>query len=253
MIERRVDVQTPDGSMPTFVTHPEEGGPYPVVLYLMDAPSIRPALRDMASRLASVGYYVLMPYLYYRGGPYREFTASDEDMHARRDLMATVTPGGMVADAPALFDVAAQDPAADETTVGVVGFCMSGRLALAVAQNFPERVKAAASIHGAWLVSDADDSVHRHVDRIAAELYLAWADDDPTAPRSDLEAMEKALTEAGVRHRVDFMDGALHGFAPYDHDNYQRAASERHWERVHDLFARNLAGPAGRDVSASRA
>ena len=66
MIEKRVEIETPDGTMTTFEFHPEEGGPYPIVLYLMDAPSIRPALRQMASRLAGTGYYVLMPFLYYR-------------------------------------------------------------------------------------------------------------------------------------------------------------------------------------------
>jgi carboxymethylenebutenolidase len=240
MIERRVDIETADGTMPTFVFHPEEGGPNPVVIYLMDAPSIRPALRDMASRLATVGYYVLLPYLYYRGGPYREFTSSDEDMHARRDLMATVTPQGVVADAAALLDFARKDPMAGDGKVGVVGFCMSGRSVVALAQAYPDRVAAGASIHGAWLVSDADDSVHRHVDRIQAELYFGWADDDPTAPREDLAVMDKALTDAGVRHRIDFMEGARHGFAPPGHQNYDRTASETHWERVFDLFRRNL-------------
>ena len=83
MIERQIDVTTPDGEMTTFIFHPEHGGPHPVVLYLMDAPSIRPALKDMASRLATAGYYVMLPYLFYRGGPFREFGKSDEDMHAR--------------------------------------------------------------------------------------------------------------------------------------------------------------------------
>ena len=69
--------------MTTFIFHPEHDGPHPVVLYLMDAPSIRPALKDMASRLATAGYYVMLPYLFYRGGPFREFGKSDEDMHAR--------------------------------------------------------------------------------------------------------------------------------------------------------------------------
>jgi len=86
MIEREIDVETPDGEMKTFVFHPEHGGPHPVVLYLMDAPSIRPALRDMASRLATAGYYVMLPYLFYRGGPFREFGMTDEDMHARQEL-----------------------------------------------------------------------------------------------------------------------------------------------------------------------
>ncbi|WP_283611478.1 dienelactone hydrolase family protein [Mycolicibacterium poriferae] len=99
MIERRIEVTTPEGEMPTFVFHPTHGGPHPVVLYLMDAPGIRPALVDMATRLASAGYYVMLPYLYYRGGPFREFGTSDEDMHARRDLMGSVTPGNIVGDA----------------------------------------------------------------------------------------------------------------------------------------------------------
>src|ERR1044072_811821 len=102
MIERQIDVKTTDGVMPTFVHHPEHDGPSPVVLYLMDAPSIRPALQDMAARLASAGYYVMLPYLYYRGGPYREFGMSDEDMHARRELMGTVTPTNIIDDAVAL-------------------------------------------------------------------------------------------------------------------------------------------------------
>src|SRR5262245_488568 len=110
MIDHELEVTTADGVMPTFVYHPSHEGPHPVVLYLMDAPSIRPALKDMATRLASAGYYVMLPYLYYRGGPYREFGATDEDMHARQALMQTVSPTGILVDAAALLDVAAQDP-----------------------------------------------------------------------------------------------------------------------------------------------
>src|SRR4051794_36223259 len=154
MIEREVDITTPDGVMPTFLFHPEHGGPFPVVLYLMDAPSIRPALKDMASRLATAGYYVMLPYLYYRGGPYREVGASDEDMHARQDLMKTVTPTGILGDGEALLELAARDEAAADGKVGAVGFCMSGGLTIALAKAMPDRVAAAASIHGAWLVRD---------------------------------------------------------------------------------------------------
>src|SRR5580765_889820 len=147
MIERQVDITTPDGEMTTFVFHPEHGGPFPVVLYLMDAPSIRPALEDMASRLATAGYYVMLPYLFYRGGPYREFGSSDEDMHARRDLMATVNPTNIIDDATALLAVAAEDPAARGGSFGAVGFCMSGGLTIALAKAMPDRMAAAASIH----------------------------------------------------------------------------------------------------------
>ena len=239
MIERQIEVTTPEGEMTTFVFHPEHGGPHPVVLYLMDAPSIRPALKDMASRLATAGYYVLLPYLFYRGGPFREFGMSDEDMHARQELMGTVTPTNIVTDAEALLAIAAADPAARGGKVGVVGFCMSGGLAVSLARAMPERVAAAASIHGAWLVRESDDSPHVGLDPVTAELYFAWCDEDPTAPTSDMPVLEEAMTAAGVTYTIDFLTEAVHGFAPAG-PRYHREASELHWERVHSLLARNL-------------
>ena len=243
MIERRVEIQTADGEMTTFEFHPEEGGPYPVVLYLMDAPSIRPALMDMASRLASAGYYVLMPFLYYRVSPYREFGTSDSDMHERREFMKSVTRTSILPDTEALLAFAAENPMADtDSPIGAVGFCMSGPLVMSLAQNMPEKVAAIASIHGAWLVSEGDDSSHRNLDRIGAEVYFGWADDDPTATKEEMEIMRDALDEAGVNYTLDFMEGALHGFAPPGGERYHRGAAEKHWERVHAMFRRNLKG-----------
>ncbi len=239
MIEREVSISTPDGEMTTFVVHPEHDGPHPVVLYLMDAPSIRPALKDMASRLASAGYYVLLPYLFYRGGPFREFGQSDEDMHARTELMGTITPTNIVPDAEALLAFADADPAASGGTVGAVGFCMSGGLVISLARALPDRVAAAASIHGAWLVRDTSDSPHLGLDTVQAEIYLAWVDNDPTAPPDTVPVMREALDAAGVRYTLDWLPDALHGFAPAG-ERYDRYASELHWERVHALLRRNL-------------
>jgi carboxymethylenebutenolidase len=240
MIEKRLEIETPDGRMTTFIHHPEEGGPFPLVLYLMDAPSVRPALRDMASRLASAGYYVLLPYLYYRQEPYREFGTSDEDMHRRKQLMESLTKAKIVSDAAALFAHADRDPAAKSQRAGVVGFCMSGPFALAVAQAYSDRVVAAASIHGAWFVTDKPDSSDKNLAGVKAEFYFAWADQDATAPAADRETLAHALDAAGVRYRIEDYPGALHGFAPIGHPRYDRAASERHWERVHALLKRNL-------------
>ena len=240
MIEREIDVVTPEGTMKTFVYHPTHEGPHPVVLYLMDAPSIRPALKDMAMRLASAGYYVMLPFLFYRGSEFREFGMSDEDMHLRRELMGTITPTNIVSDAEALLAVAEADPAARGSKVGAVGFCMSGGLAVSLARALPGRLAAAASIHGAWLVRDQPDSPHLGLDTVAAELYFAWCDNDATAPPETLEVMRDALTAAGVRHTIDWFTDAVHGFAPPGTERYNRAASELHWERVHSLLRRNL-------------
>lgn len=237
MIERRVEIETPDGSMTTFEYHPEEGGPYPIVLYLMDAPSIRPALRDMASRLATSGYYVLLPFLFYRVTPYHELEP-DED---RRALMQSVTREGIIPDAEALLEFASKNDKADsDGKIGAVGFCMSGPLVMALAQTWPDKVAAIASLHGAWVVTEADDSPHRQIDRIKAEVYFGWADEDPTATVDDMKVMDRAMSKAGINYRIDFMQGAMHGFAPPGGDRYNREAAEKHWERVHAMFRRNL-------------
>lgn len=239
MIEREITVTTPEGELPTLVFHPEDGGPHPVVLYLMDAPGIRPALRDMAARLADAGYYVMLPNLYYRAGQLEELGTSDEDAHRRAELMASVTPTNIVTDAVALLDAAAADPAAGDGPVGAVGFCMSGGLALSVARALPERVAAVASIHGAWLVRETDDSPHLDLGRVAAEVHFAWVVPDGTAPPETIPVMEQALADAGVTYTIDVEEEALHGFAPAG-PRHHPEASERHWARVLDLFDRNL-------------
>lgn len=226
--------------MPTFVHAPEHHSPNPVIVYLMDAPGIRDALQKMARRLASAGYYVMLPYLYYRAEPYREFTTSDADMHRRQELMGTITPSNILGDFQALVSFANTDERADANKVGVVGFCMSGGLALSCARGFPDLVKAAASIHGAWLVRDTADSPHLGLSSATAELYFGWADNDPTAPLPDLDTMRSSLDAAGLEYTIDFFDDALHGFAPEGTPRYDQYASEVHWERVHELMRRRL-------------
>jgi carboxymethylenebutenolidase len=164
-------------------------------------------------------------------------------MHARQELMGTVTKSNIVGDAEALLAHAASDPAARPGQVGAVGFCMSGGLVIALARAMPDRVAAVASIHGAWLVTDQADSPHLGLDQVQAEVYFAWADNDATAPPEHVAVMRAALERAGVRHTIDFLDflpDAVHGFAPPGGPRYHRQASELHWERVHSLLRRTL-------------
>ena len=161
MIEETVDIATKDGAMETFITHPERGGPFPAVLLLMDAPGIREELRDMARRLATVGYYVLLPNLYYRAGRDTIFGPSVLDQGSpERERMRAVRTKMTIP--PVMEDIAAmlafldRQSAAKPGPVGAHGYCMSGPYALAAAARYPARIAAAASFYGTWLVSDAD-------------------------------------------------------------------------------------------------
>jgi len=239
VIEREIDIETRDGRMNTFVVHPDEGGPRPVVLFFMDAPGKREELHDMARRLASAGYYVMLPNLYYRR--VREFV-----MHAdaRAEMVAHMNSlsNAMVNDdARALLAFAERDPAARDGPVGCVGYCMSGPFAFAFAAAEPDRVAAAASFHGVRLCTDALDSPHRDAGRIRAELYFGCAEVDEWAPPEMIRALDAELAKAGARYRIEWYPGTHHGFVfPQRPAVYHKPGAERHWERLHALFARNL-------------
>ena len=243
MVEQHIDIATADGAMNTFVVHPEEGGPHPVVLFYMDAPGKREELHEMARRIAAVGYYVVLPNLYYRESRDFQLTVRDEaGMKRMFELMGTLTNEMVVRDTGALLAYVDAQPAAKASSVGAVGYCMSGPFVIAAAARYPDRIKCIASIHGAQLVTDRDDSPHLMLGKVRCETYVACAETDRWAPRPLIETFEAAMKKAGVNYRLEWYPGAEHGFVfPKRAGIYHLPSAERHWERLFAMFARNLA------------
>ena len=242
MIEKHLDIPSPDGAMNSFVVYPEEGGPWPVVLFYMDAPGKREELHDMARRIAAVGYYVILPNLYYRKTREFELTVRDDaGMAAMFALMNHLTNALVVQDTGAMLHFADAQPQADAARVGAVGYCMSGPFVMAAAAAFPERVKGIAAIHGANLVTEREDSAHLMAPRILCESYFACAETDKWAPPELVRTLEAALQAAGTPHRIEWYPGTEHGFVfPKRAGIYHQSAAERHWERLFALFGRTL-------------
>jgi carboxymethylenebutenolidase len=244
MIERQVEIRTAGGAMSTFVVHPDRGGPFPVILFFMDAPGIREELRDMARRFASTGYYVLLPNMYYRAGV-NELgpLPADPEAPARKrmfELMDSLTIPLVMDDAAALLSFAEADPMARPASTGAVGYCMSGRYAINAAVRFPAQVRAAASIYGVRLVMDEPDSPHVVCANSKAELYFACAETDRWMPSDQIDVLKEALASQPVKAEVEVFPGTDHGFAFPQRPVYNKAAAERHWERLHALYRRNL-------------
>lgn len=244
MIEETIDIKTRDGRMETFICRPERGE-HPTIFMLMDAPGIRDELRDMASRLATVGYAVLLPNLYYRAGRDTFFgpdvlthgSAEHTRMRAIRTKMTIPPIMNDVADMLAYVD--ARDDMVS-TRIGVHGYCMSGPYALAAASRFPERVAAAASFYGTWLVSDAEESPHLTLGVGDAERYIACAEIDDLAPMPMVDQLQELFEEAESPGELEVYAGVHHGFAFPGRKIYDRDAAERHWERLIALYRRNL-------------
>ncbi|MFT5578463.1 MAG: carboxymethylenebutenolidase [Paraglaciecola psychrophila] len=241
MIEQHIDIATKDGSMNCFVSHPEEDGPFPLIIFAMDAPGKREELHTMARRLASVGYYVILPNLYYR--KVREFHMYMEGVtrEAMFEQMEALNNTLFCEDVEAILDYVEPLEQVSDGPAGLVGYCMSGCFVMSAAAHYPERIKASASFHGVRLITDQPDSPHLLADRIAGELYIGCAEVDSWAPPEMIDSLDQALKKTGCNYRIEWYPGTEHGFVFPDRGAiYHQDAAERHWERLFALFARNL-------------
>ena len=241
MIEQTHEIPTDDGPMTTFVVHPERNGPHPIVLFFMDAPAIREELRDMARRLATSGYYVMLPNLYHRAGVMEIGDMADEAVRTKMgELMYGLTIPMVMTDADALLALAAKDAAAAKGPAGCLGYCMSGQFSINAAARHPDRIAAAAAIYGTYLVTDKADSPHLVAHKTQAELYFACAETDRWAPLEMVRALAASLESREAPTELELYPGVSHGFAFPQRAAYDKAAAERHWERLITLFGRNL-------------
>ena len=241
MIDRELDIATADGTMNTFVTHPEEGGPHPVVLFYMDAPGKREELHDMARRLGTSGYYVMLPNLYYRRSRDFRMGTGDDARKIMFEHMDSLNRSTVLTDTAALLQFSDQDPAARTGTVATIGYCMSGPFVFWAAAAHPQRIAAGASLHGVRLCTDSAESPHRFAADIRAEMYIGCAQTDVWAPPEMIAALDAHLKAASLNYRIEHYPDTHHGFVfPQRAGMYHKASAERHWERLLALLQRNL-------------
>jgi carboxymethylenebutenolidase len=252
MIEKQIDIPTADGRMDSFVVHPEEGGPFPAVVVLMDIWGLREELFDVARRVAVVGYHVTLPNFWYRRGRVR-FEYRDDNGRMRSLLslpkevqdelhanMVQVTDRMAMADLGAVLRFLGGEPARSGPK-GTIGYCLGGRLSLAAAAEFPDQFRASASMHGTRMVSDKPDSVHRLVGKMRGEIYCGFAETDDLAPPATIETLGKLFAGCGqVKYRVIVHPGTVHGYALPDRDIFDKAAANRDWENIFAMFKRQL-------------
>jgi carboxymethylenebutenolidase len=244
MAHETITLQASDGACTVHVFTPQGQGPWPAVIVYMDGLGLRPALEDVAQRIADHGYLVLLPDMFHRYGAYGPLVpklvfAGDASttlkplMASTDNLRAAQDTGAFLAYLETRADVAGE-------RIGTVGFCMGGGMAIAAAGAWPDRVAAVASFHGGNLATELPTSPHLFAPRIRAELYIAVADNDRSYPPDMAARFEQALSDAGVRHRSELYPGAAHGWMKPDFPVYDREAAERGWGAMFELFDRVL-------------
>jgi carboxymethylenebutenolidase len=243
MREETVRIKTPDGEADGFVYVPDGAGPWPGVLHYPDGIGIRPAFHQMAKRLAAEGYAVLLPNIYYRttAGPAFEMPFDFRDPKTRErfmELSGPLTPDAMERDAAAYLHCLGQQ-ANVKGRMGVVGYCLTGQMAMRTAAAAPERIAAAASFHGGGLYTEDAASPHRSLPRIKARLYFGHAANDMFMNAEAIAKFEAALAQWGGAYESETYP-AMHGWTVPGGEVYDVAQAERHFAKLKSLFAETL-------------
>jgi carboxymethylenebutenolidase len=249
---QQVDVATPDGVMDAYAARPDDPRSYPLVVVFMDIWGLREELFEIARRIARAGYFCMVPNLFYREGRFSFAPRNAEGRTLSFDLLPEDTQREMRGraerldrttlrtDLAAILDFCRREPVRDGPA-GSIGYCMGGREAFFAAQEFSERFRATASLHGSRLVTDAADSPHRLADRIRGEVYCGFAEFDRGAPPAVIAQIEECLRR---NHNVAFTarvhPGARHGYALPDRDIHDHQAAETDWTAIFAMFRRQL-------------
>ncbi len=256
-LRETVAITTKDGVCSVSLHRPEGKGPFPPVIFAMDGFGPRASLLAVADRIASAGYVVALPDLYYRGGSVLSvlppgsphdiasvlpLVMGNPEIRAQwrdRFYAPATNPANIETDLGAVLELLAARADVRPGAAGIVGYCMGGNIALRAAAIFGSRIAAAGVFHGGNLALDAPDSPHLGAPKIKARVFVAAAIEDPSFTDEMRERLEKALTDAKVSHVIETYP-AKHGFCIPDMPTYDATAAERHYEAVTKLFAQAL-------------
>jgi carboxymethylenebutenolidase len=240
-----VDIKTPDGTADAYFVHPTKGK-FPAVLIWPDIFGLRPAFKEMATRLAESGYAVLVVNPFYRTkkAPTAPEHPDFNDPVTRQTLMSlagSLTPATTLIDAKTFVAFLDRQPSVDtKRKMASTGYCMGGPFVMRTAAAHPDRVGAAATFHGGGLVTDKPDSPHFLIPEMKAHFLIAIAENDDQRDSKAKGVLEQSFAKANLPAEIEVYAGTQHGWCPPDSQVYNHDQAEKAWSRQLALLSTTL-------------
>lgn len=242
VVEKNVDVRTPDGVSDSALYHPEGAGPWPAVVVWPDIMGLRPVFREMGRRLASSGYVVLVVNPFYRSRKAADIVAanlnfgSPEGRATLGGYRNAIGDAGNDRDAVAYVAFLDSQPQTDKRKkVGVQGYCMGGPLSFRSAAAVPNRIGAVGSFHGGGLVTKEPNSPHLLIAKTNARYLVAVAENDDKADPEAKVVLRKTFDDTKRTATVEVYP-ANHGWCVPGGGAYNAAAAEKAWSELLAMY-----------------
>lgn len=244
---RRLTSAARTEEIPVYIARPrEEAQSQPALVLMQEAFGMNGHIRDLCCRYARQGYVVIAPDVYFRTGEWLTFEYDDPDTaETRLRLIDDLTEYRIAGDLRAVFDHLIRLPGVDPNRVGILGYCLGGKLAYMAAYLWPGLFKAVAVFYGGGVAPDPKDPSVGPVARtseIEAPLIGFFGGMDSHIPREAVELISRSLEVADVRHALYWYPHADHGFSCNERPAYNPSAAQDAWHKSLEWFEETL-GP----------
>ena len=221
--------------MATYVSHPppSEGSNFPAIIVIMEAFGVTRHIEKVCDRFAQEGYVAVAPALYHRDHPNPKL--GYDEMPAVTRYMGNLRDDEIIEDVNVTINyLQSRFPRTSGQKIGIVGYCVGGRITYLAATSCPG-LSAASVYYGGRILTPFGDGpapVDRsHQIQIPVMGNFGAQDANPTP--DDVAQIEAKLKEAGVTHDFKMYPDAGHGFNCDERDSYHEASAQ-------DALARTL-------------
>lgn len=224
-----------------YAAFPSGSGPFPGMVVFMEAYGITGHIRGVCRRLAEAGFTAVAPDFFHGE------VLSYNDVNSVMAKIPTLSDGQLLSETGAALDWLAAQKNADKDRLGVIGFCMGGRLAFLANCRFPQRLRAAVSFYGGGIAPGGPDRFGRtppigEAEKMRAPVFLGYGADDPGIPPAEHARIAETLSSLKKRYTLAVYPGAGHAFLCEEHGNYAPAAAARAWPEALRFLQAELAG-----------
>ena len=234
-----------NSQMKLYVSQPDGAGPFPAVVVIQNQDGVAEFTQEMTRRVAEAGYIAIAPDLYHRNTP--EMNA-DHNKRASSRLDSCV-----INDVNATVSYLKNFVGADVNRLGIVGFCMGGRVTFLMAAA-SRSFRAAVDFYGGGVYKAWGDgpAPAGRVANIACPLQGHFGELDKNPPADEMRSLDAELTRLGKAHEFYFYANAGHAFNRKNWDGYRSEADGTSWTRTLDFLNRHLNEVSQKNAAGAR-
>jgi carboxymethylenebutenolidase len=244
--ESQIELKTRDGDMPAVIYTPADSGKHPAIIVIQEAFGVNGYVKNTAKRFAEEGYITIAPEMFYRSGKHIDLPYS-MDFSQIREYMAKLTDDGTVSDLETVMGHLRAMPNLLEDRVGIVGYCMGGRVSFLAACSV-KGIKAAAVYYGGGIMPTQQQpggppprpGTIEKLAGISCPIISFWGGKDQGIPFTAVDEFEQRMKAAGKHVEVHKYPEAEHGFFTYDRQSYSKPASDDAWPKTVNFFNQHL-------------